>query len=105
MGKLTLNIHARNPRILLEALGDLVGIHIEQRRVLGQIDQLDGIVLGHMLAALDLNIGSGEQARVNDDDGNDCKHCQSGKDAARDFALALNGRSGTRRMICQGADR
>ena len=71
----------------------------------GQIDQLDGIVLGHMLAALDLNIGSGEQARVNDDDGNDCKRCQSGKDAAHDFALALNGRSGTRRMICQGADR
>lgn len=62
MGELTLDIHTRDPRILLEALGDLVGIHIEQRRILGQIDQLDGIVLGHMLAAPNLNIGGSEQA-------------------------------------------
>ena len=102
MGKLALDIHARNPRILLEVLGDLIGVDVKQRRALGQIDQLNGIVLGHMLAALNLNVGSGKQSRVDHYDGNDDEHGQGGKNAAHDFAFALNGRNGVGRLISHG---
>ena len=105
MGKLALDIHARNPRVLLEALGDLIGIHVKERRILGKIDELHGVVLGHMLAAMNLNIGGGKQTRVDDDDGNNGKYGHGCQDAARDLALTLNGRSGVGRLACHGTQR
>ena len=94
MRELTLNIHARDPRVLLEVLGNLVGIDVKKRRSLGQIDQLDSIVLRHMLAALNLNISGSKQSRVDHHDGNDDEHGQDGQNAAHDFAFACNDRSG-----------
>ena len=94
MGKLALDIHARNPRVLLEILGNLVGIDVKKRRSLGQVDQLDSIVLRHMLAALNLNISGSKQSRVDHHDGNDDEHGQDGQNAAHDFAFACNDRSG-----------
>ena len=94
MRELTLDIHARDPRVLLEILGNLVGIDVKKRRSLGQIDQLDSIVLRHMLAALNLNISGSKQSRVNHHDGNDDEHGQGGQNPAHDFAFACNDRSG-----------
>ena len=94
MGKLALDIHARNPRVLLEILGNLVGIDVKKRRSLGQVDQLDSIVLRHMLAALNLNISGSKQSRVDHHDGNDDEHGQDGQNAAHDFAFTCNDRSG-----------
>ena len=94
MGKLALDIHARNPRVLLEILGNLVGIDVKKRRSLGQVDQLDSIVLRHMLAALNLNISGSKQSRVDHHDGNDDEHGQDCQNAAHDFAFACNDRSG-----------
>ena len=94
MGKLALDIHARDPRVLLEILGNLVGIDVKKRRSLGQVDQLDSIVLRHMLAALNLNISGSKQSRVDHHDGNDDEHGQDGQNAAHDFAFAGNDRSG-----------
>ena len=94
MRELTLDIHARHPRVLLEVLGNLVRIDVKKRRSLGQIDQLDSIVLRHMLAALNLNISGGKQSRVDHHDGNDDEHGQDGQNAAHDFAFACNERSG-----------
>ena len=94
MGKLALDIHARDPRVLLEILGNLVGIDVKKRRSLGQVDQLDSIVLRHMLAALNLNISGSKQSRVDHHDGNDDEHGQDGQNAAHDFAFACNDRSG-----------
>ena len=94
MGKLALDIHARNPRVLLEILGNLVGIDVKKRRSLGQVDQLDSIVLRHMLAALNLNISGSKQSRVDHHDGHDDEHGQDGQNAAHDFAFACNDRSG-----------
>ena len=94
MGKLALDIHTRDPRVLLEILGNLVGIDVKKRRSLGQVDQLDSIVLRHMLAALNLNISGSKQSRVDHHDGNDDEHGQDGQNAAHDFAFACNDRSG-----------
>ena len=94
MRELTLDIHARDPRVLLEVLGNLVGIDVKKRCSLGQIDQLDSIVLRHMLAALNLNISGSKQSRVDHHDGNDDEHGQDGQNAAHDFAFACNDRSG-----------
>ena len=94
MGKLALDIYARDPRVLLEILGNLVGIDVKKRRSLGQVDQLDSIVLRHMLAALNLNISGSKQSRVDHHDDNDDEHGQDGQNAAHDFAFACNDRSG-----------
>ena len=51
---------------------------------------------------MNLNIGGGEQARVDDDDGNNGKYGHGCQDAARDLALTLNGRSGVGRLVCHG---
>ena len=58
-----------------------------------------------MLAAMNLNIGGGEQAGVDDDDGNNGKYGQGCQDAARDFALTFNGRSDVGRLACHGTKR
>ena len=58
-----------------------------------------------MLATINLNIGCGKQARVDDDDGNNGKYGHGCQDAARDLALTLNGRSGVGRLACHGTQR
>ena len=105
MGKLALDIHTRDPWVLFEALGDLIGIHVKERRILGKTDKLHGVVLGHMLAAMNLNIGGGKQTRVDDDDDNNGKYGHGCQEAARDLALTLNGRSGVGRLACHGTQR
>ena len=64
MGKLALHVDRIDPGVPLEGPGERVRVDIEQRRSLGDVQQPVHILLGHVLASLDLDIGRSEQRGV-----------------------------------------
>ena len=73
MGKPALDVHAGDPWVLLERARQLGFVDVEERCPLFDVDQLLRLLLRHMDAALYLDLGSGEQAGVQDNDGGDCQ--------------------------------
>ena len=64
VGKLALDIHALHPRTLLKALNNCIAIDIEQRRVVGEIDELLCSLLRYVFRTVNHDIRGGEKTRL-----------------------------------------